>query len=327
MIYGTLWSDIYDMEYIKDEKGVTITSYLSDEDEVTIPSTIDDLPVRKIEANTFSDKKMKYVYLPDQLEVIEHHAFSNCRNIQRVEFPQTLRSVGNYAFYNCWELRSLHLPARLRSIGFGAFMNCEKLTELIQDKEEGREISIGSILNGLSHQMHVVIRHLMEDGSSEDAMLTFTEYGSEVVTVVSICKRADDKPTGTGTQLRYCVGSQDIDYQKYEGMFHIIRLNESFDTTVTVAVERLMYPYGLTAQLREEYLVYLKDKALQAAGKFIREDQFEKLKFCQSSLYFAFRTYSLSSPVSGYSIFSKSIPLCPRQISIKQMTIPISMQL
>ena len=127
------------MEYIKDEKGVTITSYLSDEDEVMIPTMIDDLPVRKIEANTFSGKKMKYVYLPQQLEIIEHHAFSDCRNIQRVEFPQTLRSIGNYAFYNCWELRGLHLPSRLRSIGFGAFMNCEKLQELVQDKEEGRE--------------------------------------------------------------------------------------------------------------------------------------------------------------------------------------------
>ena len=110
-------------------------------------------------------------------------------------------------------------------------------------------------------------------------MLTFTEYGSEVVTVVSICKRADDKPTGTGTQLRYCVGSQDMDYLKYDGMFHIIRQNESFDTTVTVAVERLMYPYGLTQQPREEYGVYLKERAEKAARKFIREDAIDKLKF------------------------------------------------
>ena len=45
------------------------------------------------------------------------------------------------------------------------------------------------------------------------------------------------------------------------------------------------------------------------------------------NLYFAFSTNSLSSLSSEYSFFSKTIPLCSRQISIKHIKIPISILL
>lgn len=272
-------TDTYDMEYVKDEKGVSIVSYLFDDPEVVIPSEIDGIPVTRIAAEAFSGKKMKYIHLPRKLEVIEHHAFSECRNIQRLVFPQSLKSIGNYAFYNCWDLQTIHLPSRLRSIGFGAFMNCEKMTELIQDKEEGHEISIGSILNDLSQQIHVVIKHIYPDREPEVAKVIFTEYSYEIVSVVSICKREAEKPTGTGVQMRYCVGSQDIDYAKYDNMFNVIRRDDGFDTIITVVVERLMYPYALTSEAENRYREYIDEHAFEAAKKFLNEDEMDKMHF------------------------------------------------
>ena len=279
MIKGTLMTDTYDLEYTKDEQGVTIVSCLMDEPEMVIPSQIDGLPVIRIASEAFSYKKMKYIRLPEQLEYIDHHAFSGCRNIRHIEFPASLKVIGNYAFYNCWELKEIHLPSRMQSIGFGAFMNCEKMTELVQDKEEGHEISIGSILNDLSQQIHVVIRHLSPGREPVIAKVLFTEYSYEIVTVVSICKRAAEKPTGTGVQMRYCVGSNDIDYLKYDSMFHVLKRDDGFDAVVTAAVERLMFPYMLTGEARRRYMDYIREHALEAALKFLREDCLDKLRF------------------------------------------------
>ena len=42
---------------------------------------------------------MKYIQFPDTLEVIDHHGFSECRELLNLDFPDSLKSIGNYAFY------------------------------------------------------------------------------------------------------------------------------------------------------------------------------------------------------------------------------------
>lgn len=280
MIFDTRFSEADAMTYAVIDGKVTVTQYEGDEARVIIPAAIEGYPVTKIEPYAFSGKSMKYVQFPDTLEMIDHHGFSECRYIRQLEFPSGLKWIGNYAFYNCWELAEVHLTPYIRSIGYGAFKNCEKLAEIVQDKIEGCDISIGSILDDLNQQIHVVMRHIYPDKPVEEARVIFTEHDYEVVAnVASMCKQFESTEIGSGKYIRYCIGIHDVDYAKYDGMFHVLLRGDTFDTIITVAMERLMYPYALTMEARDTYTAYIREHDREAAEKFIRDDDMAKLGF------------------------------------------------
>lgn len=280
MIFDTHFSETDSLTYGIVNGKATVIRYEGDEARVVIPSSLDGYPVTKIEPYAFSEKSMKYIQFPETLEIIDHHGFSECRNIRQLDFPERLKSIGNYAFYNCWGLEEVHLTSNIRSIGYGAFKNCEKLKEIIQDKVEGHDISIGSLLDDLNQQIHVVMRHLYPDKPMEEARVIFTEHDYEVVAnVASMCKQFEATEIGSGKYIRYCIGIHDIDYNKYDGMFHVLLRGDTFDTIITVAMERLMYPYSLTMEARDTYHAYIQSHCREAAEKFIQDDDMAKLKF------------------------------------------------
>ena len=121
MIFDTRFSEKESIRYGVVDGTATIVKYEGDEMRVVIPASIDGFKVTKIEPYAFSEKSMKYIQFPDTLEVIDHHGFSECRELLNLDFPDSLKSIGNYAFYNCWALEQLHLSAHIRSFGFGAF--------------------------------------------------------------------------------------------------------------------------------------------------------------------------------------------------------------
>ena len=280
MIFDSHISEEYQMEYGPVPGGVTIISYLQDADEITVPGEIGGEPVVKIEPRAFAGKQVKYISFPSSLKQIDHHAFAECRQLARIEFPPQLETIGNYAFYNCYGLKMIHLTPYIRSIGFGAFKNCENLSEIVQDKIEGRDISIGSILDNLSQEIHVTMMHLYPDRDPEPAKVIFTEHTYEIVAnVASMCKQFESTEIGSGKYMRYCVGSKDVDYSKYDSMFYVLLRGDSFDTIITVAAERLMYPYALGLEAGHTYRDYIREHAMDAAEKFLRDDSMDKLRF------------------------------------------------
>ena len=102
MIFDTRFSEKESIRYGVVDGTATIVKYEGDEMRVVIPASIDGFKVTKIESYAFSEKSMKYIQFPDTLEVIDHHGFSECRELLNLDFPDSLKSIGNYAFYNCW---------------------------------------------------------------------------------------------------------------------------------------------------------------------------------------------------------------------------------
>ena len=102
MIFDTRFSEKESIRYGVVDGTATIVKYEGDEMRVVIPASIDGFKVTKIEPYAFSEKSMKYIQFPDTLEVIDHHGFSECRELLNLDFPDSLKSIGNYAFYNCW---------------------------------------------------------------------------------------------------------------------------------------------------------------------------------------------------------------------------------
>ena len=68
--------------------------------------------------------------LPNGMQAIENHAFSNCAEVTSVVIPDSVTEIGESAFARCWGLTSITLPERLTKIGSSAFARCPKLTSI-----------------------------------------------------------------------------------------------------------------------------------------------------------------------------------------------------
>lgn len=296
------FSEDHKIRYTITDEGIEICEYTADDKSVEIPAYIEGRPVRMIQPYAFSKKNMKYISFPNTLIKIDHHAFSECRELKTLVFPDSLEWIGNYAFYNCYGLGKVHLTARISSIGFGAFKNCENIHEIIQDKSPEHDISIGSLLDDLDQRIHVIMRHFESDGSIREARVIFPEHHYEIVAnVASMCKQFESTEVGSGKYMRYCMGIKGVDYIKYDNMFYVLLRGDPFETVITVAIERLMYPYGLTLEGAARYKEYIKEHSAQALRFFIERDDMEKF------------SYLLSLEVCNKSDIDDSLEICARR--------------
>ena len=280
MSAGELFSKEYNVKYIISDHGAEICEYTADEAGVEIPSYIEGKPVCSVMPYAYSNKSMRYVRFPETLKKIDHHAFSGCGEMTGLIFPDSLEWIGNYAFYNCFGLRSVHLTACISSIGFGAFKNCEHISEIIQDKLPDHDISIGSLLDDLDQRIHVIMRHIKDDGSISEGRVIFPEHYYEIVAnVASMCKQFESTEVGSGRYMRYCMGIKGVDYIKYDNMFYVLLRGDPFETVITVASERLMYPYGLTLEAASRYREYIREHIDMALEFFIDHDDMEKFSY------------------------------------------------
>lgn len=274
----------YTLKQNEDIRTVSIAKYTGTDVYLEIPEEIGGFRVTGILPRAFAGGQMRSVRFPESLEHIEHHAFTECRSLQKVDFPVHLRSVGNYAFYNCETLEYLHLTPHIKDMGFCAFCNCERLSRIVQDKVPGGTLSLKGIIDDLKQRIHVEIRYYESgqypDGPARTARITFPEY-SQMVTgnVISTNRQSIVDENGSGQQIRFCLGNDDIDYDLYDSKFWKMKSSDSFDSVLLSAFERLMFPYLLKPAAEKAYREYLSEHALQAGLKFLQEDDFEKLSF------------------------------------------------
>lgn len=97
---------------------------------VVIPSTYTDgtteAPVTSIAKNTFQDKAIEYVYLPDTLDFIGSEAFSGCTALVSIRMSKNLATLGQAALRNT-AIREISLPDTVISVGYAALEGAEAL--------------------------------------------------------------------------------------------------------------------------------------------------------------------------------------------------------
>lgn len=79
--------------------------------------------------NVFSEK-----ILPDGLTSIGESAFEDCTVMKQIVFPETLLSIGNSAFSSCNNLTEIHIPKNVNSIGSEVFKYCTSLEKISVDE-------------------------------------------------------------------------------------------------------------------------------------------------------------------------------------------------
>lgn len=95
---------------------------------IVIPSTIQGLPVKKIDSSGFANcYKLSHIELPNTLEEIGISAFYQCDSLVSIEIPRSVKRIMPSAFYDCSFLETVIFNEGLENIERLAFSYCEKL--------------------------------------------------------------------------------------------------------------------------------------------------------------------------------------------------------
>lgn len=90
--------------------------------------------------------------IPDGVETIGDHAFSDCWKLKKVRMPDSVRTIGSNAFYACFDLANIDIPQGAASIGKDAFGLCYALTDIqIPDSVETIGSGAFSFCESLTH--------------------------------------------------------------------------------------------------------------------------------------------------------------------------------
>lgn len=100
--------------------------------EITVPETVTHegrtYDVVAVGVNAFSNNKnLTKVNLPESIVEINEKAFQGCDNLKEVNIPINLEWIGTCAFSGCISLEALELHDNITGIGPNAFINCPKM--------------------------------------------------------------------------------------------------------------------------------------------------------------------------------------------------------
>lgn len=129
--YGYSFESIKDLVFVwevNEFDRVVIRDYLAEDSEVIIPDEIDGKIVAEIGGQSFMDKGITKVTMPDTITRIGGSAFSG-NHLTEVTMPENLSVIREYAFFDN-ELTEVELPFATRQIMQSAFENnkLEKVT-------------------------------------------------------------------------------------------------------------------------------------------------------------------------------------------------------
>lgn len=121
---------------------IELTEYIGEPvEKLVVPAEIEGLPVKVFGASIISGKDgcmpygirftIKYLELPDTLEIIGAQAFDECCHLEEIKFPKGLLRIESTAFCGCVALKELNLPEGLEYIGNGSFNYCKSLEKIV----------------------------------------------------------------------------------------------------------------------------------------------------------------------------------------------------
>lgn len=70
------------------------------------------------------------VLIPDNIEILDPHAFSYCENLETIQFPKNLKEIKDNAFFFCKSIKEVTFPENLTTIGDAAFEDCSNLMSI-----------------------------------------------------------------------------------------------------------------------------------------------------------------------------------------------------
>lgn len=91
--------------------------------------------VTAIRTGSFRKAKLKSVFMPDSIRLIENSAFASCLNLQAIRLSNNLVRIDRYAFSFCQKLSSVYIPQNVLFLGEDVFLSCKNLKTIEVDSQ------------------------------------------------------------------------------------------------------------------------------------------------------------------------------------------------
>lgn len=129
----------FDYEYDEELQGVVLM-YKGASEQAVFPSEFNGDPVVAVgvtrapktiyDMGKVRNSKVKEVYIPEGVQIIDAWAFRECAYLESITIPNSVTTIGTEAFYKCVRLTAIHLPENIEVIGSHVFAYCEQLVDI-----------------------------------------------------------------------------------------------------------------------------------------------------------------------------------------------------
>ena len=120
--------------------------------------------------------------------------------------------------------------------------------------------------------------HAPEGG--QEAKLLFPEHYEEAVENTP-ARILETHHHGAGGYYRQCFYDRELDYRKYDEMFYHTVAEDTEETAVELALNRLRFPAELSDKNRQGYEEYLKKHMTAVAKWTVKQEEVEGIRFLQ----------------------------------------------
>jgi len=119
-----------DWEYTIQNNEVYLTKYIGSGGDVKVPSTLNGVPVTKINLFTFTDNKnAETIYVPSSVKEIEEMSFQGCM-AREITIAEGCTIIGDKAFAYCDQLEKINIPSTAKELGYRMLGGCDSLREV-----------------------------------------------------------------------------------------------------------------------------------------------------------------------------------------------------
>ena len=119
-----------DWEYTIQNNEVYLTKYIGSGGDVKVPSTLNGVPVTKINLFTFTDNKnAETIYVPSSVKEIEEMSFQSCQ-AREITIAEGCTIIGDKAFAYCDQLEKINIPSTAKELGYRMLGGCDSLREV-----------------------------------------------------------------------------------------------------------------------------------------------------------------------------------------------------
>lgn len=221
-------------EFTEKNGGACVTKILTPGAACVIPESLGGMPVTELADRAMAGQTVKEVYL-----------------------PKTLRRIGRYAFYNCECLQILHFHAVTREVGGGVFNGCTNIREIYIHMEEDEQSALRDFVTEITARL--TVHYILPDsngGEWEAARLIYPEYYDEAIENTP-ARNLSSAIHGSGQKYRYSFGDRKVQFDRYDKIFEKEVIEEPVALAAEIAINRLMFPHGLSENAKAQYEAFL----------------------------------------------------------------------
>ena len=271
------------IHYKKTDQGVEITGCYGTQGELILPDEIEGIPVTRIADYAFAEKpeeEGEYVFVSEGGSLSGAESRVCASQVTQIWLPSQVTEIGRYAFYRCRNLKRLILTDSLLDIGGGAFTGCH-LEEVEIHFYQGERSCLKSIVDEIRFAIRAKLYYHKKEAGREEyietAEVLFPEHYEEAVENTP-ARLLYTSHHGAGGYYRQCFYDRKLDFPKYDALLPRAVAEETPETVTELAIQRLLFPVGLSKKAKEEYETFLREHGGQAAAFLVDQEELDGLR-------------------------------------------------